>query len=130
MSLKNSIRSTTVADRILLIFLLFISFFSLLLTKEVLSRSKEVSIEVDGEVRYIYPLDTDRKVYVAGSHGHLTVEIKDRGVRVTDSSCPNKLCQRQGWVRAGAIICIPGRISVTVGGSEKSKGVTPDAITG
>jgi hypothetical protein len=130
LSLRDLVRSTTVADRILLIFLLFISLFSLLFTKEVLSRSKEVSIEVDGEVRYIYPLDTDRKVYVAGSHGHLTVEIKDRRVRVTDSSCPNKLCQRQGWVTAGAIICIPARISVTVGGSGKSKGVTPDAITG
>ena len=130
MSLRESVRSTTVADRILLVFLISISLFSFLLTKEVLSRSREVSIEVDGEVRYVYPLDADRKVHVRGSHGHLTVEIKDRKVRVTDSSCPNKLCQRQGWVRAGAIICIPARISVTVGGSEKSKGVTPDAITG
>jgi hypothetical protein len=130
LSLRESVRSTTVADRVLLILLLCISCSGFLLTKEVLSRASEVSVEIDGKVRYRYSLDTNRKVYVEGSHGHLTVEIKDREVRVIDASCPNKLCERQGWIKSGAIICLPSRISVTVRGPERSRGSMPDAITG
>jgi hypothetical protein len=115
---------------VLLILLLCISCSGFLLTKEVLSRASEVSVEIDGKVRYRYSLDTTRKVYVEGSHGHLTVEIKDREVRVIDASCPNKLCERQGWIKSGAIICLPSRISVTVRGPERSRGSMPDAITG
>jgi hypothetical protein len=130
LSLRESVRSTTVADRVLLLLLLCISCSGFLLTKEVLSRASGVSVEIDGKVRYRYSLDTDRKVYVEGSHGHLTVEIKDREVRVIDASCPNKLCERQGWIKSGAIICLPSRISVAVRGPERSRGGRPDAITG
>ena len=98
--------------------------------KEVLPRSGEVTIEVDGKTAYRYPLDTDRAVEVRSSSGRLTVEIRNKKVRVINASCPNRLCEVQGWVDTGTIICLPGRICVTIGGPGGPKDRKVDAITG
>lgn len=130
MSFREAISGTTTADRILFIFLIAVSLAGIAFIKEVLPRSGEVVIEVDGKMSYRYPLDTDRSVEVKGTSVHLTVEIKDKMVRVVGASCPNKLCETRGWIRRGAIICLPGRISVIVGGTEGPKERKVDAITG
>ena len=110
--------------------LLAVSLTGIVFVKDVLPRSREVTIEVEGKPAYRYSLDTDRKVEVAGPHGRLTVEIKNTKVRVSDASCPNKLCELQGWVGRGVIICLPARISVIVGGPEGAGERRIDAITG
>lgn len=130
MSLREAISGTTPGDRILFVFLLLVSLVGIVSIREVLPHSTEVIIEVDGKVSYRYTLDTDRAVEVKSSSGHLTVEIKNKMVRVVHASCPNKLCEIQGWIRSGAIICLPGRISVIVGGSEEPEKRKVDAITG
>ncbi len=117
-------------DRILFIFLLLLSFVGIAFVKEVLPRTEGVIIEVEGKVTHRYNLDDDRSIKVEGSRGHLTVEIKDKKVRVVEASCPNRLCEHQGWVRRGAIICLPARITVTVGTPEESKDRKVDAVTG
>ncbi|HAM50108.1 MAG TPA: hypothetical protein DCP92_05225 [Nitrospiraceae bacterium] len=89
-----------------------------------------MSIEVEGKAMYRYPLGADRTVKVESPYGHLTVEIKQRKVRVIDASCPNKLCEKEGWVSRGVIICLPNRISVVVGGGVRPDGRALDAITG
>ncbi|HWR58897.1 MAG TPA: NusG domain II-containing protein [Thermodesulfovibrionales bacterium] len=111
-------------------FLLLVSLLGIFLIKEVLPRSSEVTIEVAGKVEYRYPVDSDRTVRIESPYGHLTLEIKDRKVRVVGASCPSKHCEHQGWITGGAIICLPGRISVLVGSPEKSKGRAVDATTG
>jgi len=130
LSLRKAISGTTPGDRILFIFLILVSLIGIVFIKEVLPRSREVVIEVEGKVGYRYPLDTDRTVEVKSSYGRLTVEIKDKMVRVVHASCPNRLCEVQGWVSSGAIICLPNRISVIVGGPEGQKDGKVDAITG
>lgn len=130
MSLRETINGTTVADRLLLTGLLIISLTGIVFIKDVLPQGNDVNIEVDGRVKYRYLLNNNRLVKVEGRSGYLTVEIKDRKVRVIDASCPNKHCERQGWVNAGAIICLPNRVSIIVGGDEEPKGRTLDAITG
>lgn len=130
MSLRETISTTTVWDRILLITLISISLSGLVFIKEVLPQPEDVSIEVNGKLTYRYPLASDRLLYVEGPYGHLTVEVKDKKVRVFDATCPNKLCEHQGWLTRGAIICLPNRISVIVGGSWDSGDKTVDAITG
>lgn len=130
LSLKETVNGLTIGDRILLIALLVASLAGIFLIKEVLPVGREVLIEVEGKAEYKYPLDSDRVVRVEGPHGHLTVQIREGKVRVFDASCPNKLCERQGWIAAGAIICLPGRISVLVGSPEKAKGSTIDGTTG
>ncbi|HYA26814.1 MAG TPA: NusG domain II-containing protein [Thermodesulfovibrionales bacterium] len=130
MSLRESINGTTLGDRILLILLLLVSLLGIIFVKEVLPRSEEVIIEVDGKPSYRYPLDADRAIEVKSSAGHLTVEIKGRMVRVIHASCPNRLCEAQGWIQSGAIICLPNRISVIVGSRGEQKDKRVDAITG
>lgn len=116
-------------DRIIFIVLITVSLLGITFIKDVLPDAKDVIIEIEGHTKYRYPIDIDRSVNVQSSRGSLTVEIKDKKARVIDASCPNKLCERQGWISRGAIICIPNRISVIVGGSGK-KNRKIDAITG
>lgn len=130
MSLRETVNGTTLGDRILFILLLFVSLAGILFIKEVLPQSKDVTIEVEGRLTHRYPLDTDRKVEVQSPYGHLTLEIKDRRARVIGASCPNKLCELQGWISRGVIICVPARITVTVGGPGEPKDEKVDAITG
>ncbi len=130
MSLRETINGTTAGDRVLFIFLFLASFIGIFFIKEVLPRGNEVLIEVEGKVAYKYPLDSDRTVKVESRYGRLTVEIRKGEVRVVDASCPNKLCERQGWVSSGAIVCLPNRISVLVGSQEKPKDGAVDATAG
>lgn len=130
MSLKKSVSSTTLCDRALLAVLIIVSLAGIIFVEEILPKTEDVSIEIEGKVRYRYLLDTDRTLTVESSYGRLTVEVKDKRVRVFDASCPNKLCEHQGWITSGAIICLPSRIAVIVGGSWNSQDKTVDAITG
>ncbi len=130
MSLREAVNGTTLGDRILFIFLILVSLSGIIFIKEFLPRSREVVIEVEGKASYMYPLDADRSVDVKSSFGHLTVEIRGEKVRVVNASCPNKLCEVQGWISSGAIICLPSRISVIVGGPEEPKDEKIDAIAG
>jgi hypothetical protein len=120
----------TVGDRILLVLLLSASFIGFFCIQEVLSGTEDVTVQIDGKTSYRYQLDTDRLVRVEGERGSLNVEIKDRRVRVTGASCPNKLCEHQGWITSGAIICLPARISVIVGPPDRHKDGMVDAIAG
>lgn len=129
MSLKETIDELTIGDRIIFIVLITVSLLGIIFIKDVLPDAGNVVIEIEGHTKYRYPIDVDRLVNVKSSRGSLNVEIKDKKVRVIDASCPNKLCERQGWVDRGSIVCLPNRISVIIGGSdEKNKKI--DAITG
>ena len=94
-----------------------------------LPESSTVKIEVDGKPVYLLPLDKDRTVSVEGPEGRTAVEIRGRKVRINESPCRNKLCIKQGWIRSGAIICLPNRIVVTVGDRDGKHEIV-DAITG
>jgi len=113
----------------LLLVLVLLSLSGMFFAREVLSSGRDVSIEVDGRTAYRYPLDADRTVRIEGAHGALTVEIKGKKVRVIEASCPNRICEMQGWIDKGVIVCLPGRISVVVGGPDKDGGKL-DGITG
>lgn len=130
MSLREPIRNTTIADRLLFLFLIGASLTALLFIREVLPKSPDVRIEVQGRLTHRYPLDRDRFIHVAGPQGHLDVEIKGSRVRIINASCTGKLCEHCGWVESGTIICLPSRICVTVGGPAAGRERQPDAVTG
>ena len=46
----------------------------------------------------------------------MTVEIKDGKVRISDSDCPDKICEKTGFITSPiqAIVCLPNRISVRI----------------
>jgi hypothetical protein len=68
----------------------------------------------------IVALRPDRDVAIEGLEGSLTLELRDGGVRVKGSPCPDRLCVRQGIVsRVGsAIVCVPGGVTVRIGGDD------------
>lgn len=63
-----------------------------------------------------YPLSSDRTVTVSSGNITLTVEIRDGRARVSDSNCPDKICQRTGWIsrKGETVICAPAAVRLTV----------------
>jgi hypothetical protein len=102
---------------------------SVIFIKDIMPQSISVLVEVNGKPVYILPLDKNRILSVEGPAGNTTIEIKDHAVRITDSSCSNKLCIKQGWIQSGSIVCLPNRVVVTVGNKDRQKD-GPDAFTG
>lgn len=130
MNLKSLFNSTTLADRILLFILIFLSFSGIIFINEVLPKGQTVQIEVDGNPLYLLPIDKDRILSVKGPEGDTYVEIKNHRVRIIESPCPNKLCIQQGWIEAGALVCLPNRVVVTIGTHKGGIDTIVDGITG
>jgi hypothetical protein len=127
--LKKVIRSTTFADRLLFFLLIAGSAAGIFISREAMSLSSSVVVEMDGKPIYTLPLTVDKTISVKSTYGDTVIEIRDRKVRVREAHCPRQICVKQGWVSRGAIICLPNRIVVTVGsggGPEKKF----DAVTG
>ena len=119
---------TTLADKVLLLICIFLSFYSFVYVREAIPKGTEVRIEVDGRLKYTFPLNKDRTVEFSGVMGMTTVEIKGGKVRMKEAPCPNRVCIHQGWIESGSIICLPNKVIVTISRPDNSKG--PDAISG
>lgn len=69
-----------------------------------------------------------------GDGREVMLEIVETGkVRVTESTCPDKVCARTGWIsRPGqSIVCLPNKVVVRIEGSDirNDPGQDLDAIT-
>jgi len=129
LSLRKLLHSTTIADKVLFSLLLLLSLSGIFLIKAFVPEGHTVVIELDNKPVYLLPLDKDGIVSVDGPLGKTTVEIKDNSVRIQDSPCRNKLCVRQGWIKTGALVCLPNRVVVTIDRGRET-GNTIDAVTG
>lgn len=81
----------------------------------------EVEISVDGTVIKTLPLNQDTELTVEGWNGGTNhVIIRDGKVRVSEASCPDKICVNQGTIeRTGeAIVCLPNRMIARITGGE------------
>ena len=130
MNSEKLLRSATIADKILLFILVILSFSGIIWIREGLPKGRTVRIEVNGRPVYILPADKEKIVSVEGPEGRTVVEIRDHRVRVTESPCQNKLCIKQGWVESGAIVCLPNRVVITIGGRGNEPDKAVDATTG
>lgn len=127
--MKRAIRNTTIADRILFVLLLAASLAGMFMSREAMSQSHDVIVEIDSSPAYTFPLNTDRTFTVNGALWKTVIEIKTGRVRVKEAHCPNQICVREGWVSKGVIVCLPNRVVVFVGGPGRSvKDI--DAVTG
>lgn len=121
---------STFADKVLLLLLAFVSVYSFAFIREVMPENADVKIEAAGRLLYTLPLSLDKTVEVEGPAGKTVVEIRDSKVRIKESPCANKICLHQGWIRNGAIICLPNRVIVSVSGQPRKQGNELDAISG
>lgn len=72
-----------------------------------------------GEIVANLPLDADTVYTVENGDGGINViTVKDGKVAVTESSCPDHICEKTGWLTGegdGDIIaCLPNRLTVTI----------------
>lgn len=128
--MKETIKNTTLADRLLFLLLISLSVAGIFISRDALSQGSEVVIEVDGKPAYTLPLYEDRLVSIGGSYGDTLIEIKEKKVRVREAHCPNQICVKEGWISKGVIVCLPNKLIIIVGGSKKDEQLGIDAITG
>jgi len=102
--------------KVLVIVLMICAFISIiLLFRSYLSTPEFVEVKTpNGET--LYPIDEDKEFFVEGRIGKVTIEIKGKRVRVKESSCPNKVCVKTGWIRRSGeiIVCAPNQVTVRI----------------
>lgn len=79
-------------------------------TKVEVRHKDDVILEIDLSKDDIYEIEVE--------HGYLYVEVKDGQYRVFDVDCPDKICEKVGWVKKGSekqIICLPNNIILVQG---------------
>lgn len=128
--MREVIRTTTRADRLLFVALLLLSLAGIFYTREAMPRGRDVIVEIDGRPAYTLPLDEDGALTLDGPEGPVIVEIRAGRARVREAHCRNQLCVKQGWLSGGAIVCLPNRIVVIVGGDGGGNRKGIDGVTG
>lgn len=128
--MRKSIKTTTLPDRLLLLFLVAASAAGIFFAREAMPESGEVVIEVDGRPAFTAALREDRVIRLQSSAGPVEVEIRGSRARVSEAGCRNQLCVKQGWISKGVIVCLPGRVVVYVGGRDTHRNKDLDAVTG
>ncbi len=85
-------------------------------------KGSDVIIEASGK-QWIYPLDQNRVIPVAGPLGTTLVVIRDGKSFVQDSPCPDKLCVLAGSVSKPGqwIACLPNKVMVRIGGKSAER---------
>ncbi len=84
----------------------------------------EVVVSVDGKETAVYSLFENRTETISGAKGlNNVLEIRDGKARVTDASCPDRLCVRQGEIskEGESIVCLPNRVVITLRGTEEGE---------
>lgn len=90
------------------------------------STSSQIQITVNGEVLGIYSLAEDQTIQIQDN----VCTIKDGKARMTQASCPDQLCIRQGAIdlHGGMIVCLPNKIVIEATQTKSDPGI--DAIVG
>ncbi len=79
----------------------------------------ELSVVIGGaEGEWIYPLDGDRTIEVAGPIGVSVVEIHGNHVHMASSPCKNQTCVAAGQIGSAGqwLACLPNRVFVRIEG--------------
>lgn len=74
-------------------------------------------VSVSGDTVYELPLGQDNDIIIQGAGGGTNrLIIKDGFVSVTEASCPDQICVREGAKRekGEAITCLPNKVIITV----------------
>lgn len=72
-----------------------------------------VEIRYKDEVIQTFDIDVDAQYVIEVERGLMHIEVLDSRYRVHDVDCPDKICEKVGWVKKGSlttIICLPNNI--------------------
>lgn len=125
--MKSVKLSLKVGDLVLCAVILAVSAF-IFATLFVREDASDVVISY-GEKTEVYDLFTDRELEISSGGHTLNIVISDGSVRVSDSTCPDKICKASGPISSGGkmIACVPAGVSIKVegDGDEKIDWVAP-----
>ena len=80
-------------------------------------------VSSDGTVNRLVNLNADQTFTVPCPGGFNTVTVKDGKIAVTEASCPDQYCVRQGFVNHGrAIVCLPNKLIISFMGEQEIDG--------
>lgn len=93
------------------------------------SVSDKVYIKTDSE-EFSYDISDSRTEHITSNGYHLTVNIEDGKVRVSESDCPDKVCVKSGEIKDSSkpVVCAPAKVIVRIGNSGGN--TDADAIAG
>lgn len=85
-------------------------------------------VEIDGyEIKRI-ALPNKFVERIQSKDGYIKIEVNGNRVRIIESSCPNKICVKTGWIEntSHVIICLPNRavVKITDGAEKKLDGIS------
>lgn len=106
-------------DILLIIALLAAALSVWLYTYLTRAESASVRVTVDGVAFGTYPLSEDTEVRIGDNTAYNILTIKDGEAWISEASCPDKLCVKQGKIEydGQSVICLPNKVVVeTVGG--------------
>lgn len=72
-----------------------------------------VEVREKDEVIMTFDIFEDANYVIDVKLGHMHIEVKDGKYRVHDVDCPDKICEKVGWVEQGSatlIVCLPNNI--------------------
>jgi hypothetical protein len=102
-------------------------------------RAEYVIVEVNGKEAYRYAIfhDGEYPIYRSGALFQketplLLLHIDNESVYVTNSTCPDKICEKTGEIhRAGqVIVCVPNKVLIRIEGTTIQNGEDiPDVYT-
>ncbi|MBI5207975.1 MAG: NusG domain II-containing protein [Candidatus Firestonebacteria bacterium] len=77
-----------------------------------------VNIEIDGNPYKTLNIDKNSIVELKGITGIIRIEIKNKKVRIINSTCPNQICVKTGWIEktGDILICLPNKLVVKISG--------------
>ena len=80
-------------------------------------------ITSDGAVNRVVNLHADQSFTVPCPGGYNTVTVRDGKIAVTEASCPDQYCVRQGFCNSGRdIVCLPNALVISFGGEQEIDG--------
>ncbi len=76
------------------------------------------AVVIGSEGEWIFPLDVDREVRVAGPLGETVILIEGGAARIEDSPCPNKTCAAAGALSHPGqwSACLPNKVLLRIEG--------------
>lgn len=103
-------------DFIIIIFLVLVAVVSLVMFNRGKTEGGYVEIVVDKETKEIFPLDVNKEYTISDDNHINKIKIADGKVWVTEASCPDKLCVKQGKIDKDgqSIICLPNKVVVKI----------------
>lgn len=78
------------------------------------SRGSKTAVITCGEIQRELSLENDGVFEIEGAE----LEVKNGRIRICNADCPDKLCEKTGFIGASgqSIICVPRKITISISG--------------